>query len=234
MLFRSLAASITSHFVVEGLGRTTRVIALAPVLDWWIVIRLAAVGVAAGLAARLLVSALHWLKRAARRLVPWAPGRPILGAVATLALMGLFGRDYLGLSLPLVGDALAGRVADWWEPLLKLVFTVVALGSGFVGGEVTPLFVIGATLGSCLSAPLGLDPILCAAAGFAAVFGAASNTPIACAVLAVELFGGRLALPAAVVCIVAYAVSSEHGIYDGQRTGATKDLRASGRSRPRA
>jgi H+/Cl- antiporter ClcA len=158
----------------------------------------------------------------------------VVGAIATLALMGLFGRDYLGLSLPLVDGALEGIAADWWEPLLKIVFTVVALGSGIPGGEVTPLFVVGATLGSTLADPLSLDPRLAAAATLAAVFGAASNTPIACAILAVELFGGGLAVPAAVVCIVAYAVSPERGIYDGQRAGATKDLRASAPPRPRS
>jgi H+/Cl- antiporter ClcA len=130
------------------------------------------------------------------------------------------------LSLPLVDEALAGNTADWFEPLLKILFTAIALGSGIPGGEVTPLFVVGATLGSALSAPLGLDPALVAAATLAAVFGAAANTPIACTVLAIELFGGEIAVPAAVVCIVAYAVSSERGIYDGQRRGATKDLRA--------
>ena len=96
----------------------------------------------------------------------------------------------------------------------------------FPGGEVTPLFVIGATLGSALSGPLHLSPVLAAAACLATVFVAASNTPIACAVLAIELFGAEMAVPAGIVCIIAYAISPKHGIYDGQRQGAKKDLRA--------
>lgn len=228
----ALAASITADYVVEGLGRSTPLVVLPVDLDAWITLRLVLVGVIAGLAARLFVSSLHAVKQATRSLVSWVPARPVIGAVATLALMGLFGRDYLGLSLPLVESALAGDTADWFEPLLKILFTVIALGSGIPGGEVTPLFVVGATLGSVLSAPLGLDPTLVAAATLAAVFGAAANTPIACTVLAVELFGGGLAVPAAVVCVIAYSVSSEQGIYDGQRRGATKDLRANA-ERPR-
>jgi H+/Cl- antiporter ClcA len=222
----ALAASITADYVVEGLGRSTPLVALPVDLDAWMVLRLVVVGVVAGLAARLFVASLQTVKHAVRRIVSWVPARPVVGALATLALMGLFGRDYLGLSLPLVDEALAGNTADWFEPLLKILFTAIALGSGIPGGEVTPLFVVGATLGSALSAPLGLDPALVAAAALAAVFGAAANTPIACTVLAIELFGGEIAVPAAVVCIVAYAVSSERGIYDGQRRGATKDLRA--------
>ena len=228
----ALAASITADYVVEGLGRSTPLVVLPVDLDAWITLRLVLVGVIAGLAARLFVSSLHAVKQATRSLVSWVPARPVIGAVATLALMGLFGRDYLGLSLPLVESALAGDTADWFEPLLKILFTVIALGSGIPGGEVTPLFVVGATLGSVLAAPLGLDPTLVAAATLAAVFGAAANTPIACTVLAVELFGGGLAVPAAVVCVIAYSVSSEQGIYDGQRRGATKDLRANA-ERPR-
>jgi H+/Cl- antiporter ClcA len=233
-LVPALAASVTADYVVEGLGRSTPMISLPVDLDVSMVLRLALVGVVAGLAARVFITSLHAIKSASRRLVAWAPARPVIGAVATLALMGLFGRDYLGLSLPLVDSALAGVAADWWEPVLKIVFTVIALGSGIPGGEVTPLFVVGATLGSTLADPLSLDPRLAAAATLAAVFGAASNTPIACAILAVELFGGGLAVPAAVVCIVAYAVSPERGIYDGQRVGATKDLRASAPPRPRS
>ena len=231
-LVPALAASITADYVVEGLGRSTPLVALPIDLDPWIAVRLAVVGVVAGLAARVFVSSLHAVKQVSRSLVSWVPARPMIGAVATLALMGLFGRDYLGLSLPLVESALAGDTAEWFEPLLKILFTVIALGSGIPGGEVTPLFVVGATLGSVMAAPLGLDPTLVAAATLAAVFGAAANTPIACAVLAIELFGGGIAVPAAIVCIVAYAVSSEHGIYDGQRRGATKDLRANA-ERPR-
>ena len=212
----ALAASVTADYVVEGLGRSTPMVSLPVDLDVSIVLKLALVGVVAGLAARVFITSLHAIKSASRRLV------------------GLFGRDYLGLSLPLVDSALAGVAADWWEPVLKIAFTVVALGSGIPGGEVTPLFVVGATLGSTLADPLSLDPRLAAAATLAAVFGAASNTPIACAILAVELFGGGLAVPAAVVCIVAYAVSPERGIYDGQRVGATKDLRASAPPRPRS
>jgi len=230
----ALAASITADYVVEGLGRSTPLVALPVDLDAWVALRLVVVGVVAGLAARLFVSSLHAVKHAVRRVVTWVPARPVVGAIATLALMGLFGRDFLGLSLPLVDEALAGNTADWFEPLLKILFTVIALGSGIPGGEVTPLFVVGATLGSVLSAPLGLDPTLVAAAALAAVFGAAANTPIACTVLAIELFGGDIAVPAAIVCTVAYAVSSERGIYEGQRRGATKDLRANAARPPHA
>ncbi|WP_043610692.1 chloride channel protein, partial [Novosphingobium sp. B-7] len=88
---------------------------------------------------------------------------------------------------------------DRWSWLLKLVFTVATLSAGFKGGEVTPLFFIGAGLGSALSLVLGLPVPLAAAVGMVALFGAAANTPVACAVMGLELFG----IDAAPVLIVA-------------------------------
>jgi H+/Cl- antiporter ClcA len=221
----ALAASVTADLVVEGLGRSTPIADLMIDLDWWVATRLLVLGVAAGLAARLFIVLLRTVKGFTERTVTLAPLRPVVGGLATLALMLLLGRDYLGLSLPLVDHALAGDLADWWDPLLKIVFTAVALGCGIPGGEVTPLFVVGATLGSVMSAPLGLPSAITAAVCLGAVFGAASNTPIACAVLVIELFGAHTAIPAAIVGVVAYAVSPRDGIYSGQRPGFTKDLR---------
>lgn len=231
----ALAASITANFVVEGLGRSTPIRTLATsASDWSTFARLAVLGIAAGLIARGFIASLRLVGTLTTRVASRSPLRPVIGAVATVGLAALVGRDYLGLSLPLVDSAIAGVTADWWVPLLKILFTVVALGSGIPGGEVTPLFVIGATVGSVLSAPLGLPPALAAIAAFSAVFGAASNTPIACSVLTGELFGGNALAPAGIVCILAYAVAPRRGIYDAQRPGALKDLRASAQRRPHA
>lgn len=230
----ALVASVTADFVVEGLGRSTPIISIATQADWWTFVRLALVGIAAGLVARVFIVSLNAMRSFTVRIATWPPLRPAIGALATIGLAALLGRDYLGLSLPLVDSALSGVTADWWVPALKILFTVIALGSGIPGGEVTPLFVIGATLGSVLSAPLDLPPALAAVAAFAAVFGAASNTPIACTVLTGELFGAAALAPGAIVCILAYAVSPRRGIYESQRAGAVKDLRASAGRRPRA
>lgn len=230
----ALVASVAADFVVEGLGRSTPIVRIAAEADWWTFTRLALVGIAAGLAARLFIASMHIMRTFTARIVPWVPARPVIGAIATIGLALLVGNDYLGLSLPLVDDAIAGITADWWDPVLKILFTVIALGSGIPGGEVTPLFVVGATLGSFLSTPLDLGPTLVAVAAFAAVFGAASNTPIACTILTAELFGAAVLAPAGIVCILAYAVSPRRGIYESQRPGALKDLRASAGRRPHA
>jgi H+/Cl- antiporter ClcA len=126
-------------------------------------------------------------------------------------------RDYLGLSLPLATSALAGDHTSPSVFALKLVFTAVTLGFGFYGGEVTPLFVIGSTLGAWLATLFGLDIALVAALGYVAVFAGAANVPLTCTLIAVELFGGHVAVPAAVACVVAYVFSTNGSIYSTQR-----------------
>ena len=98
----------------------------------------------------------------------------------------------------------------------KILFTAVTLGSGFRGGEVTPLFVIGATLGASISSLAGLSGTsvaLFAALGMLAVFSGAARTPWAGVVMAVELFGWSLLGPAILVCALSSWVVRDHGIY---------------------
>lgn len=215
---RALVASVTAAFVgdwvVGALGHhhSARPQVSVP-FGVTTVVRLIAAGIVLGLLARLFAVVVPALKRLSQHEVVWPPLRPVIGGIATLTLMGLFGRDYLGLSLPLADLALSGSHVDWQVPLLKLLFTAVALGSGFVGGEVTPLFVVGATAGSVLAGPLGLPPVAMAAIGLAAVFGAAAHVPLAVTVMAVELFGWHALVPALVVCAVARRLAHRDSIY---------------------
>lgn len=230
---RALAAAVPAafvgHWTVGWLGHhhtdhPTPMVPFHPSA----VARLVVAACAFGLAARLFATSVPRVKRAVASVVTWPPLRLVIGGAATLALMGLVGREYLGLSLPLLHDALAGGQSDWWDPALKLLFTVVALGTGFVGGEVTPLFVIGGTLGSVIAAPLDLPPVALTALGFVAVFGAAAKVPLACAVMAVELFGWQVATAAVLVCVIARVVSGPEGIYDHPATSTADPAPVSG------
>lgn len=218
----TLVASFVGNQVVHGLGyhHTARP-RLTPAIDLALLGRVALLAVAFGLAAMAFIEGTDLVRAAMRRGMPWAPARPMIGGLLVLGGVALVGRSYLGLSLPLIDDALAGGDTDWKVPLLKLAFTTLCLGAGYIGGEVTPLFVIGTTLGSALAPAIGLDPVVGGAVGFVAVFGGATNTPVACAVMAAELFGGGILAPAAVGCAVTYLCSGSRGIYATQiRIGA--------------
>lgn len=217
----TVTASFVGDQVVRGLGYNhTRRPQLHLAIDAPLLGRAALAGIAFGLIALAFIEVTDLVRAAARWAIPWAPARPAVGGLLVLGGVGLVGRSYLGLSLPLIDDALAGDHTDLRVPLLKLAFTAVCLGAGFVGGEVTPLFVIGTTLGSALAPSLGLHPVIGAAIGFVAVFGGATNTPIACTVMGMELFGLGVVAPAAVACGVAYVCSGSRGIYPTQRRTA--------------
>jgi H+/Cl- antiporter ClcA len=185
--------------------------------------KVALAALAFGLVSVLFSELVEGIKRAFVVLVAWPPLRPFVGGVLVIVLTMLVGsRDYLGLSLPLIDDTLSGGQVLWYAFALKLVFTAVTLGAGFQGGEVTPLFVIGATLGATLAVPLGMPVELLAAVGFVAVFAAATNTPLACTIMGLELFGGGVLPYLAVGCVVAYVFSSHRGIYSSQRVDTPK------------
>ncbi len=181
------------------------------------------------LAAVLFAEITHWLGSLGKRYIAWAPGRPVIGGLAVIALTWLVGtRDYLGLGIPMIVQSFQPEGVATWAFFWKIVFTAVTLGFGFKGGEVTPLFFIGATLGCSLAPLLGLPTDFLAALGFVAVFAGAANTPLACTLMGVELFGAPLGVALAIACCSTYVWSGHRGIYLSQQvdTPKTDDLNA--------
>ena len=226
--YQGLIACLTSSFVANlvtqawGVHHPEYLLHAVPAFSAVTFGKTVLIAIAFGLAALAFSAVTHGLKAAFRALLPYPPLRPVAGGVAVIAMTYLVGSTaYLGLSLPLIQTSFSGTVPAA-ALLLKLLFTAVTLGAGFQGGEVTPLFVIGATLGNALSGPLGLPADLAAAMGFVAVFAAAANTPLACMVMAVELFGSTGLPYIALAGFVAYVVSGHSGIYTSQRVATPK------------
>jgi H+/Cl- antiporter ClcA len=222
-LVPALTASLIGDGIVRGLGfEHEHFTQLAPHVDGLLVLKVAVAGVAFGLAGAGFAWLTEWCKETTAHRIPWLPLRAFVGGAIVVPLILVAGREYSGLSLGLVHASLAGHHVASYAFAVKLAATALCLGFGFVGGEVTPLFVIGATLGSALGGPLHVDPATMSAVGFVAVFAGAANTPLACTVMAVELFGSGLVVPAAVGCVAAYVFSTHRGIYTTQRVGVSK------------
>jgi H+/Cl- antiporter ClcA len=183
-----------------------------------------------GLVSQLFSELTHAIKKQFVRFIPFPPLRPFVGGAVVVALVYLLGtRDYLGIGVTspdpgatTILSAFTHTGATPWSWWWKLLFTAVTLGSGFKGGEVTPLFFIGATLGHALAIPLGAPVDLFAGLGFIAVFAGATNTPLACTMMGIELFGAQHAVYFAVACFIAYLFSGHSGIYSGQKRGIPK------------
>lgn len=226
-LFPCMVAAIVADQVglAWGVMHTHYAIGEVVPVSLWSVLAVALAGVVFGLTGLLFATATHRLGAWVKRVIAYAPLRPLLGGVViAVAVWALDAYQYIGLGIPGIVQSFDVPVAPW-DWLGKLVFTVVSLGSGFKGGEVTPLFYIGATLGNALAPLLHLPFAMLAGIGFVAVFAGAANTPLATIVMAMELFGPDIAPLAAIACIASYLVSGHTGIYRAQRIGHAKHER---------
>lgn len=186
----------------------------------------AVAGVVFGLVAKLFSYMTHQIGRMKIKGLTFPPLKAFFGGLLLIIFYYLEGSyRYDGLGIPIIQQALR-EPATFWDPLYKALFTALTIGTGFRGGEFIPLVFIGATLGSALSVILPVSFQLLAAVGFAAVFGAAANTPLACTVMAMEVFGYKIAPYAFVACYVSYYCSGHHGIYKAQRIYEPKHRKA--------
>jgi H+/Cl- antiporter ClcA len=200
-----------THYPLHGVAQLTV----------WSVAAVIAAGMLFGLIGMLFANATHAGGAFMKRHVPYAPLRPLLGGTVVAVAVWLIGTRYIGLGIPVIVEAFQHPLAPA-DFAGKFVFTVGSLASGFKGGEVTPLFYIGATLGNALAPLLHLPFPMLAGIGFVAVFAGAANTPIASTIMAIELFGPEIGPFAALACVVSYLFSGHTGIYHAQKVGQVK------------
>lgn len=201
--------------------------------DFLLLLEVTVAGALFGLAGYFFSTLSHSIKNYSNRWIriPWLI--PAIGGLVIILFTYVLGtQDYLSLGVTnpdpkAVSIVSCFRVggAGSFSWLWKLLFTAITLGTGFKGGEVTPLFFIGAALGNTLAMFTGAPVELMAGIGFIAVFAGATNTPIASTILGVELFGGNNVLYYAVACFTAYYFSGHSGIYQTQRTYGSKTNR---------
>ena len=195
-----------------------------PALSTWSMTAMVLAGGLMGLTGRVFAISTHGLSAWMKQLIPYAPLRPLIGGALIAAIVWWGQADrYIGLGIPVIVEAFSQPLAPW-DFAAKLALTVASLGAGFKGGEVTPLFYIGATLGNALAPLLQMPVGLMAAVGFVAVFAGAANTPLACTVMAMELFGFEVGAFAALACAVSYLFSGRASIYRAQRQRPAKTL----------
>ena len=195
---------------------------LMPALSLGTVGAAGVLGLLCGLVGMAFARGTHGLSAVIKQRVAYAPLRPLLGgAVLALVIWSTDAWRYAGLSLPGLAQAFTDPL-PLWDFALKGLFTSFSLSVGFKGGEVTPLLYMGATLGNALAPWLQQPFPWLAALGFVAVFAGAANTPLACTVMAMEVFGMGIGAHAALACALSYLVSGHMGIYRAQRVEKSK------------
>jgi H+/Cl- antiporter ClcA len=218
-----------THYSIQFSGSGQQIFPFIA-FDFALLVKVIFAGVAFGLAGLMFSELMHVIKERSQQYIgkPWLI--PVVGAVLVIGISYLVGTfDYLGLGVTnpntngvSIVSAFSPGGATHYSWILKLLLTAITLGMGFKGGEVTPLFFIGATLGNSIAMLTGAPVDLMAGLGFIAVFAGATNTPIACTLMGVELFGSQNIIYYAVACFTAYYFSGHTGIYGSQRIAVNK------------
>ena len=217
ILLSFLAAYISFYTVAFWQVKHTHYhIPVIPKMTWEVFLWVILVSILFGFASMLFSRTTHFWGNLFSKSVKYPPLRPFVGGLILAIVFYFIGTTkYMGLGIPIIVDSFSTpNTASVF--LLKILFTGFTLGAGFKGGEVTPLFFVGATLGSALSVYVPLPIALLAGMGFVAVFSGATHTPIACTVMGIELFGFESGLFIGLACLVAYFSSGSVGIYHSQ------------------
>ena len=218
----ALLPSLITAFIADftctawNVSHTQYSIPIVPDIDIINLLWAALTGIIFGLSSWLFSRSMHFWTKLFASIIKYAPFRPLIGGIFIAIAIYLMGTTkYIGLGIPVILDAF-NHDLNSYDFLLKILFTTFTIGAGFKGGEVTPLFFIGATLGNALVWFVPLPVALLAGMGFAAVFSGASNTPIACTLLGIELFGIESAIFIGIACLISYFFSGLTGIYTSQ------------------
>lgn len=143
--------------------------------------------------------------------------RVVAGSVILIALVLVFGTDYLGAGMEAVDKSVYGSSLVPYAFILKIIFTAITIGCGFKGGEIVPTFFIGATFGYTFASLLAMDPHLGAAFGVVGLFCCVINSPVTSLILGVEIFGAANLIPMAIVVAFCYVLSGYFSLYSAQK-----------------
>ncbi len=210
-----LAASILADFVTRlwGIPHTSYTIELIPAFSWLNIGYTIMAGAVFGVCAFLFVQIMHIATQQYKNRISYPPLRPFIGGIIVVLLFWWIGNSkYMGLGIPVIVQSFSESM-EVYDFALKMILTILTLSAGFKGGEVTPLFFIGALLGNALSIWIPLPLSMLTGLGFVAVFAGATHAPLACMVMAMELFGKEVLPFAAIACIMAFLLSGKKSIY---------------------
>lgn len=220
----SFLAAYCAHFtcLAWNISHTSYKIPVVPPLTLETILWVVCSGIIFGITALAFTQSTAFWSNSFQKAIRFAPFRPMIGGVFIAAAVYYLGTTkYIGLGIPTIEAAFTSNL-NGYDFILKLLFTSFTLGAGFKGGEVTPLFFIGAALGNVLVWFVPLPFPLLAGIGFVAIFSGATNTPIASTFMGMELFGMESGIFIAIACSTAYLFSGSKGIYTSQISAGPK------------
>jgi H+/Cl- antiporter ClcA len=224
-IFPAFSAAIIADLVsiLWDVQHTPYFVGVVPQITFIYILYSILAGIAFGICAATFSKSNHFVSRIYISKISYPALRPFVGGIIIALAVWLIGTTkYIGLGIPTILDAFNQKL-PFYDFAVKMAFTIVTLSAGFKGGEVTPLFFIGATLGNALAYFIPLPVALLAGMGFVSVFAGSTNTPLACMIMAIELFGVESGVYMAIACVTAYLLSGHTSIYTRQVIGEAKN-----------
>lgn len=219
-------SSYLANAVTLLLGATHEVhkISAIPSLDIKSVLVFISASILFGLIGKLFALGVKYLKLLYAKIFKNTVLSALIGSVIVVLLIVLLNlNEYEGLSTWQQTTAFEGN-ANWYDMPVKFILTALTLGAGFQGGEVTPLFDIGASFGGWYANMFGIEPSFLAAIGLICVFGSAANTPITTIMLGIELFGAEAVPYFVFASLISFIASGKSGIYSAQERKLSKNI----------
>jgi H+/Cl- antiporter ClcA len=219
-------SSYLANAVTLLLGATHEVhkISAIPSLDIKSVLVFISASILFGLIGKLFALGVKYLKLLYAKIFKNTVLSALIGSVIMVLLIVLLNlNEYEGLSTWQQTTAFEGN-ANWYDMPVKFILTTLTLGAGFQGGEVTPLFDIGASFGGWYANMFGIEPSFLAAIGLICVFGSAANTPITTIMLGIELFGAEAVPYFVFASLISFIASGKSGIYSAQERKLSKNI----------
>jgi len=224
VLLPSFVAGITAHQVAQALGLTYfyHPLQLVPVFSETFFLKVVIAGIFFGLCSGMLIETLKLGEKFAAKIRVGAVLKAFIGGCILIVLAFIFSTQYLGLGMKSIESTLQGTQMPRYAFIMKSVFTSITLAFGGSGGIVTPIFFVGAAAGSFFGFLLGLDIATFSAIGLVSLLAGAANTPISASIMAVELFGPKLAPYAAVACVVSFLMTGHRSVFPSQILATSK------------
>ena len=226
VLLPSFISGIVSFHVSSSLGITYfyHSINFVPVFNKFFIIKVILAGVFFGICSRLLIEIMNITEKFVERIHFGKQLKSLIGGVILIILTFIFSKQYLGLGTDTIQKVLEGEEVVWYAFIIKIIFTSITLNFGGSGGIVTPIFFIGATSGTLLAKLFNLDISTFSAIGLVSLLAGAANTPISASIIAIELFGTKLAPYASIACVVSFIMTGHKSVYPSQILAIKKSL----------
>ncbi len=218
VMLASFIAGIISYQVASMLGVSYayHYTSIIPEFNEMMFLTVIMAGVIFGAGSLLTIEAFSYVHRLVGNVKVSSTVKALVGGCVLVVLALALSTQYLGLGTGLIERSLEGGPVDLYGFLAKIAFTSVTLGVGGSGGVITPIFAIGATLGSAFAQVCGLSVPMFAAIGLVSVLAGTTKTPIASSIMAIELFGPYIGPYAAVACIISFIISGPRSVYPSQ------------------